>query len=92
MFGASPVAAAATSIHFVAPSALDDGLADSLRVRRRLAPVADVRRLTKADMPGNDALPDIRVHPDTFEVRIDGEEWPVEPVERLPMSQLYSLF
>src|SRR5690606_4997658 len=44
MFGASPVTAAATSLHFVAPPALEDGLADRLAVRRRLAPVADVRR------------------------------------------------
>ncbi len=92
MFGASPAAAAATSVHFVAPSALADGVADRLSVRRRLVPVADVRGVTKTDLPGNDALPDIRVNPDTFEVRIDGEVWPVEPVDRLPMAQLYSLF
>jgi urease subunit alpha len=92
MFGASPTAAAATSVHFVAPAALDDGLADRLSVRRRLVPVADVRSIAKQDMPGNDAMPDIQVHPDTFEVRIDGEVWPVEPVDQLPMAQLYSLF
>ena len=92
MFGASPPAAAGTSLHFVAPAALDAGLADRLQVRRRLVPVADVRGVTKRDMPGNDALPDIRVNPDTFEVRIDGEVWPVEPVDRLPMAQLYSMF
>ncbi len=92
MFGASPAAAASNSVHFVAPAALDEGLADRLAVRRRLVPVADVRSVAKQDMPGNDAMPDIRVHPDTFEVRIDGEVWPVEPVDRLPMAQLYSLF
>ncbi len=73
MFGASPLAAAATSLAFVAPAAIDDGLADRLAVRRRLVAVADVRRRTKADMAENDALPDITVEPDTFTVRIDGE-------------------
>ena len=92
MFGAAAAAAAATSVHFVAPGALADGLADRLQVQRRLAPVRDVRALTKLDMPLNDALPEITVRPDTFEVRIDGEVWPVQPAQRLPMAQLYSLF
>jgi urease subunit alpha len=92
MFGAAPVVAAATSVHFVAPVALEDGLTERLDVRRRLAPVKDVRRLTKADMPGNDALPDIRVDPDTFTVRVDGEVVEESPAAELPMAQRYFLF
>jgi urease subunit alpha len=92
MFGAAPVAAAATSVHFVAPAALDDGLAERLAVRRRLVPVADVRRRTKADLPNNDALPQIEVHADTFTVRIDGEQIAEEPVDELPLARLYNLF
>ena len=42
MFGAAPAAAAATSVHFVAPQAIEDGLADRLTVSRRL--VAGQRR------------------------------------------------
>ena len=42
MFGAAPAAAAATSVHFVAPQAIEDGLADRLAVNRRL--VAGRRR------------------------------------------------
>ena len=92
MFGASPVVAAATSVHFVAPLAIEDGLADRLAVARRLAPVKDVRRLTKADMPNNDALPRIEVDPDTFTVRIDGEVVEEAPATELPMAQRYFLF
>ncbi len=92
MFGASPVAAAATSVAFVAPAAVEDGLADRLAVRRRLVPVADVRSLTKADMPENDALPRIEVEPDTFTVRIDGEVVEADPARELPMAQRYFLF
>jgi urease subunit alpha len=92
MFGASPVAAAATSVAFVAPAAVDDGLADRLAVRRRLLAVADVRRRTKADLPENDALPDITVDPDTFTVRIDGEVVEADPATELPMAQRYFLF
>ncbi|MGP3928701.1 urease subunit alpha [Nonomuraea sp. KM88] len=92
MFGASPVTAAATSLHFVAPAALDAGLADRLAVRRRLAPVQDVRRRGKSAMPLNDALPRIEVAPDTFEVRVDGELIEPAPAARLPMAQRYFLF
>ncbi|MDX3104888.1 urease subunit alpha [Nonomuraea angiospora] len=92
MFGASPVTAAATSLHFVAPAALESGLADRLSVRRRLAPVADVRRRGKSSMPLNDAMPRIEVAPDTFEVRIDGDLVEPAPATRLPMAQRYFLF
>ncbi|MEV0822769.1 urease subunit alpha [Nonomuraea rubra] len=92
MFGASPVTAAATSLHFVSPLALDSGLADRLSVRRRLAPVADVRRRGKSSMPLNDALPRIEVAPDTFEVRIDGDLVEPAPATALPLAQRYFLF
>jgi urease alpha subunit len=42
--GASPTAAAATSLHFVSPQAVEDGLADRPAVARRLVAVKDVRR------------------------------------------------
>ncbi|AQZ65667.1 urease subunit alpha [[Actinomadura] parvosata subsp. kistnae] len=92
MFGASPVTAAATSLHFVSPLALESGLADRLSVRRRLAPVADVRRRGKSSMPLNDALPRIDVAPDTFEVRIDGTLIEPAPATTLPLAQRYFLF
>ncbi len=92
MFGAAPRAAASTSVHFVAPAAIEDGLADRLGLDRRLVPVADVRRRTKTDLPQNDALPEIRVDPDSFTVTIDGEVWDEAPAAELPMAQRYFLF
>jgi urease subunit alpha len=92
MFGAYGNAAPATSLAFVAEAALEDGLAERLDVRRRLAPQRDVRGLTKADLPQNTALPRIEVEPDTFTVRIDGEVVEPSPAETLPMAQRYFLF
>jgi urease subunit alpha len=92
MFGAAPGVVAGTSLHFVSEQAVEDGLAERLRVRRALVPVANVRRRTKADMPNNDALPRIEVDPDTFTVRIDGEVWEEQPATELPMAQRYFLF
>ena len=92
MFGASPKAAAATSLTFVAQAALDDGLAERLGLARRLVASADTRSRGKADLPNNDAMPDITVEPDTFAVRIDGELVTEQPVAELPMAQRYFLF
>ncbi|MGN7780298.1 urease subunit alpha [Mycolicibacterium sp. 22603] len=92
MFGAAPVAAAATSVHFVAPAAIEDGLADRLDIRRKLVPVKNVRQVGKAQMPLNDAMPRIEVDPDTFTVRIDGDVWTEQPAAELPMAQRYFLF
>jgi urease subunit alpha len=79
-------------VHFVSPQAIEDGLADRIDVRRRLVPVSDVRRVGKAQMPLNDALPRIEVDPDTFTVRIDGDVWEEQPAAELPMAQRYFLF
>ncbi|MEU3013061.1 urease subunit alpha [Nocardia asteroides] len=92
MFGAAAPAAAATSLHFVSEQAIDDGLANRLDVRRKLVPVKNTRKVTKADMPHNDAMPRIEVDPDTFTVRVDGEVWAEEPATELPMAQRYFLF
>jgi urease subunit alpha len=92
MFGAAPAAASATSVHFVSPQAVEDGLADRLAVNRKLVAVTDVRTVGKADMPLNDALPRIEVDPDTFTVRIDGDVWQEQPATELPMAQRYFLF
>ncbi|MDF2825913.1 MAG: urease subunit alpha [Mycobacterium sp.] len=92
MFGAAPAAAAATSVHFVAPQAIEDGLAGRLNVARRLVAVGNVRKIGKADMPLNDATPSIEVDPDTFTVRIDGQVWKEQPATELPMAQRYFLF
>jgi urease subunit alpha len=92
MFGAAPAVAPLLSVAWVAQAALDDGLADRLAVRRPLVPVADTRRLTKADLVLNDALPDIAIDPDTFAVRIDGELVTEQPATVLPMAQRYFLY
>ncbi len=77
---------------FVAPAALEAGLASRIQTDRPLVAVASTRRLTKADLPENDALPSIRVEPDSFTVFIDGEPIIENPADVLPMAQRYFLF
>jgi urease subunit alpha len=92
MFGAAPAAAAANSVHFVAPQAIEDRLGDRIAVKRRLVGVRNVRKVGKAAMVHNDAMPHVEVDPDTFTVRIDGEVWEEQPATELPMAQRYFLF
>ncbi len=92
MFGAAPAAAPGISIAWVAPEAIDDGLADRIRVQRQLVPVANTRSFGKADLPLNDATPSIEIDPDSFAVRINGELVTESPANELPMAQRYFLF
>ena len=54
--------------------------------------VRGTRGIGKADMVLNDAMPDIEVDPETYEVRADGDLLTCEPAETLPMAQRYFLF
>jgi len=92
MFGAARGPAAASSLAFVAPAAIEAGLAEKLQLATPMVPVRDVRRRGKADLPNNTATPDIRVDPDTFTVTIDSEAIEPSPVRELPMAQRYFLF
>ncbi|WP_430741495.1 urease subunit alpha [Streptomyces sp. P13-3-3] len=92
MFGATGRAPAANSVNFVAQAALDAGLPDRLGLGKRWAVIDSTRGVTKADMRENDALPDVRIDPDSFAVRIDGELVEATPAEELPLAQRYFLF
>ena len=50
------------------------------------------RNLKKTDLKLNDALPNIEVNPETYEVRADGELLQCDPAETLPLAQRYFLF
>ncbi|MYX37884.1 MULTISPECIES: urease subunit alpha [unclassified Streptomyces] len=92
MFGAIGGAPAANSFTFVTHTALEDGLAERLALGKRFLPIRDTRRVTKADMRENDAMPRVEVDPDTFTVRIDGDVVEPAPAVELPMAQRYFLF
>lgn len=43
-------------------------------------------------MKRNDATPEIKVDPETYEVTADGQHLTCGPAEKLPLDQRYSLF
>jgi len=80
------------SLTFVAPAAVESGVMERLELRHTVVPVGDVRRVGKADMPLNDACPEIRVDSSAFTVTIDGELIEPAPATELPLAQRYALF
>jgi urease subunit alpha len=92
MFGATPRGIASTALTFVSAASLRDGDLGDLGLKRRLEPVVSCRSVSKRDMVHNDALPVIKVDPETYHVTADGEHLTCEPAKVLPMAQRYFLF
>jgi urease subunit alpha len=92
MFGSFGGAIAATSLTFVSKAALEQGIPEQLGLQKSAVAVSNTRQLSKRDMKLNDALPQMEVDPETYEVRADGELLTCEPATVLPMAQRYFLF
>ncbi len=90
MFGALGGAVGATSLAFI--SATSQERLAGYGLRKRLAPVQGCRKLSKADMRLNAAVPRITVDAETYTVTADGEELRCQPLAELPLAQRYHLF
>ena len=90
MFGSYGLALNALSLHFVSAAGLES---DRLKgLQRPLEAVRGCRTVRKSDLKLNDAMPNVEVNPETYEVRADGELLQCDPVEVLPLAQRYFLF
>ncbi len=92
MFGSLGLSASVLSATFVSQLSLDRENLWMKDTKRKLSAVRDIRSITKADMKLNSAQPVIEVHPETYEVRADGELLVCEPSSSLPLAQRYFLF
>jgi urease subunit alpha len=92
MFGAMGGALGATSIAFVSQRAIAEGHIGALGLKKRLNAVRRCRKITKKDMKLNDALPQMRIDPESYEVFADGTLLRALPATRVALSRLYSLF
>ena len=92
MFGAIGSALAQTSISFISTAAQEAGLRDALGLSKQTVAAHNVRKISKKDMVLNDAMPQMEVHPETYEVRADGELLSCQPAEELAMAQRYFLY
>lgn len=92
MFGAFGKAASANSIAFVSKAAIDCGIKRQYGLGKRVEAVGHVRCLTKLDMKLNDALPNIKVDPETYTVTADDVVLTCAAASTVPLSQNYFLF
>ena len=92
MFGALGRATGATSLAFVSALALETGAAGRYALTKRAVAVRGCRSVQKADMKLNNALPQMRVDPETYVVTADGEPLRSEAARVLPLAQRYFLF
>jgi urease subunit alpha len=82
-----------SSVVFTSQAALEGGLRQRLGTAKQMVAVKNTRGgIGKKDMIHNNALPNITVNPETYEVRADGELLVCEPATSLPMAQRYFLF
>ncbi|MCH9040246.1 MAG: urease subunit alpha [Chloroflexi bacterium] len=92
MFGAFGGAIAAGSLTFLSQAAIEQGLPEELGLNKQTVAVTNTRNINKRSMVHNDALPDIEVDPETYEVRADGELLTCEPASEVSLAQRYFLF
>ncbi len=92
MFGAYGKALFNTCATFVSKISLENGIVGGYGLQKMLLPVENCRSIAKKDLIHNDKTPTIEVNPENYEVRVDGEPITCEPVDVVPLAQLYFLF
>jgi urease subunit alpha len=92
MFGSFGGALARGSVHFLSAAAMAEGVRGQLGLAKDCVAVQGTRTIGKADMVLNASMPQIEVHPETYEVRADGEILTCAPATELPLAQRYFLY
>ena len=92
MFAAYGKAKYATCLTFVSKAAFDADVKGQYGLEKTVVPVSGCRNIGKKDMMYNNGTPEITVDPETDVVTVNGEVVTSKPAEKLPLTQLYSLF
>ncbi len=92
MYGSFGGSVGRGSVMFVSEAAQVDGIGASLGLSKDTVAVKGTRNIGKSDMVMNAETPSIEVHPETYEVRANGELLTCEPAKELPMAQRYFMY
>lgn len=93
MFGSFGKSLVNSSVTFVSKAAKEGKIGEKLGVEKEILAVENTRSgIDKTAMRLNDAMPEIEVDPETYEVRADGNLLTCEPADVLPMAQRYFLY
>ncbi|MEM7497908.1 MAG: urease subunit alpha [Pseudomonadota bacterium] len=92
MFGAFGRSLERGAVHFVSEASINESIRRDLGLAKECIGVSNTRNIGKKNMVLNDHMPEIEVHPETYEVRADGELLSCQPATELPMAQRYFMF
>jgi urease subunit alpha len=92
MFGAFGRSVEQSAVTFVSEAAQSRGIGGPLGLRKTTLAVENTRKIGKKDMIHNAETPEVDVHPETYEVRANGELLTCDPAKELPMAQRYFMF
>jgi urease len=83
---------APASVLFVSEYSLANNIVQGYGLLKRLEAVKGCRIVGKTDMKLNDAMPRMRVDPESYVVEADGVECNADPSDVLPLTQGYFLY
>jgi urease subunit alpha len=92
MWGAYGRSVENSAVIFVSEAAQAEGIGASLGLAKQTVAVKNTRGIGKKDLIHNAETPEVEVHPETYEVRANGELLTCEPATELPMAQRYFLY
>jgi urease len=81
-----------TSITFVSGASVQSGKVGSYNLSKRVEAVKNCRSVGKKDMKFNDAMPKMKVDPESYRVEADGVHCTAEPAEVVPLGQAYYVY
>ena len=91
MWGSYGKAVTELGVTFTSKLAMEAETEKKLGVSKRFVQIKNVRSLGKRNMLHNDALPEITVDAQTFEVYANGKLLDCEPATEVPLAQRYQL-
>ena len=92
MWGSKPGSAALNSVAFVSQLSISTDTVTKYGLSKRLVPVHGCRSVTKKSMKWNCTTPEMKVDPESYEVRADGVLLDIPPAQKAPLARLYNLF
>lgn len=92
MFGALGRAVQDTAVLFVSQAGVDNDIRKKYGLSKQTLPVHNCRVIGKKDLIHNNAMPEISVNPETYEVQVNGEHITCKPVNKVALAQRYFLF
>jgi len=90
MWGAH--AGSRNSVAFVSEISIKLGIEKAVGFKKKAVAVKGCRKVTKKDMKWNDKTPEMKVDPESYEVKADGVTLDVAPALTLPLTRMYNMF